>query len=236
MCWDLVRRHSSVDLADKTFAVQTSGQTFRADLIFFTAYGTERPLIFRKWTRRVTLSLCLDGHPWEVWIHLQGSSDLNGEILSRHQKWGPMLGYSRKSLGLYELQVENHQTLTWETYSSHCITSYVLLSNNHDSMCTLVSPEKVIKTAFKICQKLFSGEFSSTKEILLSFDCFIPIKFCLNSPKQSPITNFFFRLCPQNVSEYPHKVEIRGMAQLFLRYIHSKIYFSLIYSHIKCFH
>ena len=74
--------------------------------------------IFRKWTRRVTLSLCLDGHPWEVWIHLQGSSDLNGEIMSRHQKWGPMLGYSRKSLGLYELQVENHQTLIWETYSS----------------------------------------------------------------------------------------------------------------------
>ena len=110
--------------------------------------------IFRKWARRVTLSLCLDGHPWEIWIHLQGSSDLNGEIMSRHQEWGPMLSYSRKSLGLYELQVENHQTLTWETYSSHCITSYVLLSNNHDSMCTLVSPEKVIKTAFKICQKI----------------------------------------------------------------------------------
>ena len=93
----------------------------------------------------------------------------------------------------------SHSNLTIQgCYSSHCITSYVLLSNNHDSMCTLVSPEKVIKTAFKICQKLFSGEFSSSKEINLT-GSFMPIKLCLSSPNQSPITYFFLPMSPKRV-------------------------------------
>ena len=36
-----------MDLADKACEAQTSGQTFRADLIFCTAYGTKRPFNFR---------------------------------------------------------------------------------------------------------------------------------------------------------------------------------------------
>ena len=70
-------------------------------------------MFFRKWSRRIALSLRTDCNSWQIWVHIQGSSYFNGEILPRHQKWGPLSGNLWKSLGLYELQVENHKTLIW---------------------------------------------------------------------------------------------------------------------------
>ena len=82
----------------------------------------------RKRSRGITLSIQLDRSPWEIGIHLQGTSYFIGEILPRNHERRTMLSDSRKSLGLHELQTEDYQALKRTSISaSYCLT-WVALS------------------------------------------------------------------------------------------------------------